>query len=143
MYASVHQLVVRTSPGVLPIALSDVVGINVAMDAEPISAFACSDDTYSWLHASLARTQANYITGFPNDPTREKKGWTQDVQTMMRSAALLHGSARRMYPRCGAMGPSLLLLLRRASCVPRRWSQDILDNQAASGLLPEVAPGPG
>ena len=99
MYASVHQLVVRASPGVAPLGFGNVVGVNVAMDAPPASAFACSDDTYAWLHGALARTQANYITGFPNDPTREKKGWTQDIQTMLGSAALLHVSARRMYPR--------------------------------------------
>ena len=99
MYASVHQVVVRTTAGVQPLSITDVVGVNVAMDADPASSFACSDDTYAWLHASLARTQANYITGFPNDPTREKKGWTQDIQTMLGSASLLHESARRMYPR--------------------------------------------
>ena len=63
MYASVHQLVVHTTAGVAPLAMSDVEGVNVAMDAEPISTFECSDGTYSWLHAALARTQANYITG--------------------------------------------------------------------------------
>jgi hypothetical protein len=58
----------------------------------------------------------------PNDPTREKKGWTQDIMTMGPAALLVHGaSAERMYAR---------------------WITDILDNEAGSGELPEVAPGP-
>jgi alpha-L-rhamnosidase len=58
----------------------------------------------------------------PNDPTREKKGWTQDVENMGPSALLMHGGA--------------------AVLMYKRWLADILDNQAADGELPEVAPGP-
>ncbi len=118
MYASVWRLVVTVPPGVAPLSLGDVVGVQVGMDADPLASFASSDATLNWLWGALERTQANYISGFPNDPTREKKGWTQDIQTMMHSAALLHASARRMYPR---------------------WVQDIVDNQDAHGQLPEVA----
>lgn len=125
MYTSVYNVVIRTTAGVAPLSLSSVRGVLVAMDAPPISSFACSDDSYNWLHNTLARTHANYITGFPNDPTREKKGWTQDIESIMRSTATLFGSSRTMYPR---------------------WVQDIIDNLSNSsgsmGLLPEVAPGP-
>ena len=121
MYTSVKTLVVKHDATIDPASVT-VEGVFVAMDAPTVGAFASSDATYSWLHDAVVRTQANYITGMPNDPTREKKGWTQDVETMGPSALLVHGaSALRMYSR---------------------WVSDILDNQAPDGELPEVAPGP-
>jgi hypothetical protein len=120
MYASVHTVVVRHGGGVDPASLA-LVGVRVAMDAQLQANFSCSDGVFEWLHHAVERTQANYITGFPNDPTREKKGWTQDIMTMGPAALFLHASAARMYTR---------------------WVADILDNQAPTGELPEVAPGP-
>ena len=122
MYSSVRTLVVKHDASIDAASVS-VEGIFVAMDVDGGGAsFACSDATYTWLHDTVVRTQANYITGMPNDPTREKKGWTQDIMTMGPAALLVHGaSAERMYAR---------------------WIADILDNEAGSGELPEVAPGP-
>ena len=118
MYASLHRVVVNVSVGV---TIRSIVGVNVAMDTPPASTFETSDGTYNFLHDALVRTQANYVLGMPNDPTREKKGWTQDVQNMFPTASFFFTSSRTMYPR---------------------WLLDILDNQDKSGRLPEVAPGP-
>jgi hypothetical protein len=119
MYSSVQTVVLRHNSGIDAASIT-LIGVRVAMDAPVQARFVCSDGVFSWLHDTVERTQANYITAFPNDPTREKKGWTQDIMTMGPSALFLHSSARRMY---------------------ERWISDILDNQAG-GALPEVAPGP-
>ena len=120
-YAAIRTVVVKHDASIDPASVS-IVAVRVAMDAPTVGLFACSDATHSWLHDTVVRTQANYITGMPNDPTREKKGWTQDIMTMGPAALLVHGaSATRMY---------------------ERWLDDILDNQASDGELPEVAPGP-
>jgi alpha-L-rhamnosidase len=122
MYTSVRTLVVKHDASIDPASVT-VEGLFVSMDVDGAGAtFASSDATYTWLHNTVVRTQENYITGMPNDPTREKKGWTQDVMTMAPTALLVHGtSAQRMY---------------------QRWVSDILDNEASNGELPEVAPGP-
>ena len=103
-----------------PPALQDLEGCQVSGVAEDSGGFQCSDDLSNWIHESVKRTQANYVTFLPNDPTREFKGWTQDIQSMFWSAQYLFQS-QAMY---------------------ERWERDMLDNQGPDGNLPEVAPGP-
>ena len=117
-YTAIAKVTVRglTKPPVL----ADLTGCRVSGVGAAVSAFACSDETINWLHESARRTQANYVTFLPNDPTREFKAWTQDIQNMFWSAMYLFDS-QAMY---------------------ERWQSDMLDTQAADGNLPNVAPGP-
>ena len=104
------------------------------MEQRGDGAFASSSDTYNWLHEALARTQVNYCTGFPNDPSRERVGYTQDMMNMFRGAAFHFGApSQAMYTR---------------------WIDDMLDGQAygvlhpgsgiprGAGQMPTVIPGP-
>ncbi len=95
-------------------------GCRVTGVGEPAGLFSCSDETINWLHECVRRTQANYVTFLPNDPTREFKAWTQDIQNMFWSAMWLF-DAQAMY---------------------ERWQYDMLDTQLPDGNLPNVAPGP-
>jgi alpha-L-rhamnosidase len=97
---------------------------RVAMEQPRAGAFATSSDTYNWLHEALVRTQENYVTGFPNDPSRERVGYTQDMENMFRGAAFDLASSERMYAR---------------------WAQDMADGQAFSYARPGsgIPPGPG
>jgi len=82
MYSSVRTVVITVfgADGEDAAAASlDVTGVRVAMEAPPLSSFDSSEGRYNWMHNAVVRTQENYITAFPNDPTREKKGWTQDI----------------------------------------------------------------
>lgn len=103
-----------------PPALEDLTGCRISGVGDAVSSFACSDATINWLHECVRRTQANYVTFLPNDPTREFKAWTQDIQGMFWSAMYLFDS-QAMY---------------------ERWQSDLLDTQASDGNLPNVAPGP-
>ncbi|MGD0896583.1 MAG: family 78 glycoside hydrolase catalytic domain, partial [Thermoguttaceae bacterium] len=103
-----------------PPTLDDLVGCQVNADLQTAGVFRSSDDVLNWLHGAVIRTFMNYVTGIPNDPTREKKGWTQDVETEFRSAAYLFDSQ------------SLF----------ERWQWDIIDGQSRDGNCPNVTPGP-
>ena len=61
-------------------ALSDVEGKLVATALPQIGEFACSNERFNKLQQVLRRTIDNYIIHIPNDPTREKSGWNQDIQ---------------------------------------------------------------
>lgn len=99
--------------------LADLMGCRITGAGRAVSSFSCSDETINWIHEAARRTQANYVTFLPNDPTREFKAWTQDIQNMFCSAMDLFDS-QAMY---------------------ERWQYDILDTQAPDGNLPNVAPG--
>ncbi len=130
-YSALRRLVVHVPPGVT------VVGVEaeqVVMEQPPTGTLLTSHPTYNWLHAALARTQVNYCTGVPNDPSRERVGYTQDMQNMFRGAAFEFGpSSQTMYAR---------------------WMDDMVDGQAYSvahpgtgipagpGQMPTVIPGP-
>ncbi|MCY2994479.1 MAG: alpha-L-rhamnosidase N-terminal domain-containing protein [Planctomycetota bacterium] len=117
-YTAIAKLTVRGLAQ--PPAIDDLVGCRVTGVGEPAGSFSCSDETINWLHACVRRTQANYVTFLPNDPTREFKAWTQDIQNMFWSAMWLF-DAQAMY---------------------ERWQYDMLDTQLPDGNLPNVAPGP-
>jgi alpha-L-rhamnosidase len=117
-YNAVSRVEIRGA--VRPPTPDDLTGCLVAADLSEAGRFRCSDDTVNWLNESVRRTQLNYITAVPNDPTREKKGWTQDIQTMLESSAYLLDS-QALYAR---------------------WFQDIADGQRPDGNCPNVTPGP-
>ncbi len=98
---------------------SDLVGCRISSMYTPSGSFRCSDEMQNWLNDCVRRTVVAYTTFLPNDPVREWKGWTEDIQTMLPSAVYLFDS-RTMY---------------------ERWVHDILDGQRSDGNCPNVAPG--
>ena len=84
-------------------------------------AFKCSDEFVNWLEQTVRSTVVNYTTFLPNDPVREWKAWTQDIQNMFGSAFYLFAESQAMY---------------------ERWEHDVLDSQNAEGNMANVAPGP-
>lgn len=98
----------------------DLVIQRVSSLREPSGAFRCSDTFVNGLEAATRRTCGEYTTFLPNDPVREWKAWTQDIQSIFRSSTYLFKETERQY---------------------RRWEEDILDGQRPGGELPEVAPG--
>jgi len=129
-YAAIMRVVVHAPLGVSIVGL---VAEMIAMTQPRSGAFLSSSDTYNWLHGALARTQLHYCTGFPNDPTRERVGYTQDIENMFRGAAFEFQSSESMY---------------------RRWLADMADGQldayrhpgtgipSGPGQMPTVIPGP-
>jgi alpha-L-rhamnosidase len=129
-YAAIRRVVVHVPGGVGAPACAVRM---LAMDQPAASSIVTSSDAYNWLHAALARTQVHYTTGFPNDPSRERVGYTQDVENMFRGAAFEFASSERMYSR---------------------WLTDMVDGQAyaymhpgsgipaGAGQMPTVIPGP-
>jgi len=98
----------------------DLVGREISSMYTPSGAFECSDERVNWLHDSVRRTVVSYTTFLPNDPVREWKAWTQDIENMFWSMAYLF-DAQSMY---------------------ERWQYDMLDGQNREGNFPNVAPGP-
>ena len=129
-YAAVRRVVVHVPSGVG----APTCAVRMVAMAQPAAGtLITSSDTYNWLHAALARTQVHYTTGFPNDPSRERVGYTQDAGNMFRGAAFEFASSELMYAR---------------------WIADMVDGQAYSyahpgsgipaggGQMPTVIPGP-
>lgn len=98
--------------------LEDMEGCMIAADLVKAGGFSCSDPLVNWLHGVVERTQRNYVTYLPNDPTREKKAWTQDAENMFLSSAYMFDS-RALYAR---------------------WEDDIIDGQKKNGNLNNMAP---
>lgn len=129
-YAAVKRVIVHAPPGV---SVSTCAVRMIAMVQPSAGTIVTSSDTYNWLHEALARTQVMYTTGFPNDPSRERVGYTQDVENMFRGAAYEFESSELMYSR---------------------WLTDMADGQAYAklhpgsgipsgvGQMPTVIPGP-
>ena len=117
-YTSIARVYV--SGATTPPTLADLTGCRITGVGARASAFMCSDALTNDLHAMVRRTQVNYVTFLPNDPSREFKAWMEDPMNMFRAAAYLFDS-QAMY---------------------ERWQWDMLDGQDTDGRLPNVAPGP-
>lgn len=102
-----------------PPAIGDLTGCVVSADWRPSGSFRCSDGVANWLNEATRRTVVNYTTWLPNDPVREWKAWTQDIQTMFWSSAYLF-DVQTMY---------------------ERWQGDMLDTQRGDGNCANVTPG--
>jgi len=100
-------------------ATADCVGQVVCTDLEPAGSFACSDERLNKLPEILLRTVQNYVVHIPNDPTREKAGWTQDIESGFFETAYNFNSLA-MYTK---------------------WQRDFIDIIHANGYMPPVAPG--
>lgn len=90
----------------------------VHADLQPSGSFECSNPLFNELEKIGRHTHLNYITNYPLDPTREKAGWTQDVQNMFESASYMT-STTTLY---------------------EEWWQDFADVQLEDGRVASVAP---
>ncbi len=99
--------------------LSDVIGISVNTALPVAGKFACSNEVFNELNSILVHTMKNYVVHIPNDPVREKAGWTQDVETAFDAYAFAFDS-HEMY---------------------NKWQHDFLDIIHENGYVPPVAPG--
>ena len=109
---------VLTVEGIDPPPLKDVSIKWAHADLRQAGDFSCSSDFLNHVYAAEVRTHLSYTYDIPMDPTREKSGWTQDVQTMFDSAAYMTDMA----------------------AVYRRWWLDFRDSQTPDGATGSVAP---
>jgi len=101
-----------------PPAPEDVSIEVVHADLKPSGTFECSNPLFNELHRIGRHTHLNYVLNYPLDPTREKAGWSQDIQNMFDSASYLTDIAT-LY---------------------EEWWQDYADVQLADGRVASVAP---
>jgi alpha-L-rhamnosidase len=101
-----------------PLSADAVCMQQVRGDFQLTSEFKCSNDYFNQLHDVVLRTHTNYDLEHPQDPMREKQGWTQDAQNMFDTAAYL-SDVQGLY---------------------RKWWWDMADNQNPNGLLGSVVP---
>ena len=101
-----------------PPAPEDVSIEVVHADLQQNGAFECSNSLFNELHRIGQHTHLNYILNYPMDPTREKAGWSQDIQNMFDSASYLTDTAT-LY---------------------EEWWQDYADVQRKDGQVSSVAP---
>ncbi len=105
--------------GVSPLPqLEDVSIVRVHGDLQKTGEFECSNPLFNKLHQIGRRTHLNYVLYYPNDPTREKSGWSEDIQNMFDSASYMTDTAV-MY---------------------EMWWQDFADTQLKNGYVCSVAP---
>ncbi|MFA5814307.1 MAG: alpha-L-rhamnosidase C-terminal domain-containing protein [Bacteroidales bacterium] len=116
-YAGMRQVVIRGTAR--PPALEDLTGCLVSMGWSSSGSFRCSDDVANWLNDATRRTVEAYTTFLPNDPVREWKAWTEDIENMSRSSAFLFDS-QTMY---------------------ERWQWAMVETQREDGNCRNVTPG--
>jgi len=100
-------------------ALSDITGMNVGTDFPETGKFTCSNEKLNDLNLILKNTMRNYVVHLPNDPVREKAGWTQDVENAFDVYAYTYD--------CSSMYI--------------KWQHDFLDIIHDDGYVPPVVPG--
>ena len=97
---------------------SDVTGVQVVSDLPTTGRFECSYEPFNRIQEIYLRTVRNYVIQLPNDPTREKAGWTQDVWNQFECTAY-NFDCRATY---------------------EEWQRDFIEIQHANGYVPPVAP---
>jgi alpha-L-rhamnosidase len=80
--------------------------------------FECSNPLFNELHQIGKHTHFNYVLNYPLDPTREKAGWSEDIQNMFESASYL----------------------TETTALYEEWWQDYADVQMEDGRVASVAP---
>lgn len=90
----------------------------VHADLQSSGEFECSNPLFNELHQIGKNTHLNYVLNYPMDPTREKAGWSEDMQNMFDSASYLTDTAT-LY---------------------EEWWQDYADIQQKDGSVASVAP---
>ena len=126
MYVAIQTAVIRVINGSLAndLTLADVSARHVAFALTRTGSMALSDPLHSYLHESLLRTAEHYgASGCPNDPTREFKCWTQDIETFAE--------------------PMLYTYNSQSSTLYFQWLVDMMDTCSnTTKECPEVSPGP-
>ena len=98
---------------------ADAVTIKSAhADLRVTGEFSCSNEFLTQVHEATMRTHLNYTLEIPMDPTREKAGWMQDVQTMIDST----------------------IYLTDIAALYRRWWTDMSQSQLPDGSVGSVVP---
>jgi len=87
-------------------------------DLEKTGEFSCSNTFFNGIYNALIRSHLNYTFDHPMDPTREKEGWTQDVQNMMDAAVYTTNVSTLYY----------------------NWYRDMIANQTPNGYLGAIVP---
>ena len=104
--------------GIEPPPLEAVTIKSAHADLPHTGRFSCSNPFLNHVHDATLRTHLNYTLDVPMDPTREKAGWTQDVQTMIDSTVYFTDMA----------------------ALYRRWWTDMHESQLPDGSVGSVAP---
>ena len=104
--------------GIEPSAIEAVTIKRAGADLRRTGEFSCSNPFLNQVYEATVRTHRNYTLDIPMDPTREKAGWTQDVQTMIDSTVYMTDMA----------------------ALYRRWWIDMSDSQTPDGASGSVAP---
>lgn len=99
--------------------LSDITGIIAHTDFPVSGKFACSNSVFNEMYSILQNTMGNYVVHIPNDPVREKSGWTQDVESAFDVYAYTY-DCKSMFTK---------------------WQHDFLDIIHDNGYVPPVVPG--
>jgi hypothetical protein len=99
--------------------LEDIKGISANTDFPRAGTFSCSNEIFNEMYGFLEHTVRNYVVHIPNDPVREKAGWTQDVENAFDITAYSQ-DCRSMYIK---------------------WQHDFLDIIHENGYVPPVTPG--
>jgi alpha-L-rhamnosidase len=98
---------------------SDVTALLVGADLPKVGEFKCSNDSLNQLQSIILNTIQNFIVDIPKDPTREKSGWLQDIQSGFDVNAY-NFDVSSMYTK---------------------WQYDMNDIIHENGYMPPVAPG--
>ena len=101
------------------VKMNDFIAIAVATDSENIGEFETSNSTINRLYENTRWSQRSNMVSIPTDcPSREKGGWTGDIQIYARTA------------------------LSNENVTPflTRWLYNVMCNQMDNGAIPNVVP---
>lgn len=113
-YVQVEGLTMKPS-------LDAVAGREVHTDLRRTATFECSDSRIDDAIAVIDHSYRNYVHHHPEDPTREKMGWTQDAFNLFEAGMYYYDA-----------GP-----------VYRKWFRDMVDGQEPNGHVPPIDPANG
>jgi alpha-L-rhamnosidase len=101
---------------------NDLIAIALYSDMEQTGTFECSDSRINRLHTNIVWSMKSNSVDIPTDcPTRERAGWTGDVQIFASTGAYLMNTA----------------------CFLEKWLCDLAVDQRANGLVPNMIPDVG
>lgn len=102
-----------------PLTVDDIRGIVVHSDLEPLGGFDCSSDDLNRLHEAAVWSFRGNACDIPTDcPTRERSGWTGDMQLYAPTAAYLYD----------------------VDTFIRKWLADVVIDQHADGRIANISP---
>lgn len=97
----------------------DLVAVAIYSDMEQTGTFECSDSRINRLHENIVWSMKSNSVDIPTDcPTRERAGWTGDVQIFANSGAYLMNTAAFL----------------------EKWLRDLVVDQRPNGIVPNTVP---